>query len=278
MSRPRDDYLCGVGKRGQSRLSIFNEANKDHINALLSRLDLHPGMCVLDVACGTGDITCQMAERYPDTKIIGIDFSDEQIKIARENAANKKLLNVNFLVMSAYDIAQLSDQYKFDRIFIRWILGHLKEPQQVIESCKTLLKPHGMIVCEEGDIQTHHCESANQIFLQRYGLFVTNIIELQKKRGIDATIGAKLPTMFRTVFHDEAIIETERHQLTLNSIEQKEAATTSFLEEVGQKFIDENVLTPDQLRQLKSDLDEIIHENGTTIAYTADIAVTVKLR
>ena len=278
MNKPRDDYLCGVTKRAQSRLSILNAANQEHINVLLNKLDMHPGMCVLDVACGTGDITCQIAEKFPDVKVVGIDFSEEQTKVARENAASKKLSNVRFIVMSAYDILTLRETYQFDRIFIRWVLGHLKDPHIVIESCKGLLKPHGIIVCEEGDIQTHHCESANQSFLQCYGFFVSNILNLQKKRGVDAEIGAKLPSMFRAIFKDEATIETECHQLTLDKLEQKEAVTTYFLDEVGQKFMDENVLTLQQLNELKSNLDVIVHENEAKILYTADIAVIVKLR
>ena len=278
MSKPRNEYLCEVGKRGQSRLSIFNTANQDHIRALLTKLDLHSGMCALDVACGTGDITCQMAEKYPDVNVVGIDFSEEQISIAREKAVNKKLNNVVFIVMSAYDIKNLAAEYQFDRIFIRWVLGHLKEPHRVIESCKALLKPHGLMICEEGDIQTHHCESENKSFLQSYGLFVSNILNLQKKRGVDAEIGTKLPALFRAVFNDEAIIETERHQLTLESVEEKEAASTSFLDEVGQRFVEEHVLTQQQLEKLKLELDIIVHESEAKIAYTADIAVIVKLR
>lgn len=277
MSKSRTDYLCEVGKRGLSRLSIFNTANQEHITALLTKLELRPGMCVLDVGCGTGDITLQMAKMYPNVKVVGIDFSEEQITIAREKLVNKKLDNVVFIVMSAYDIKNLSEQYQFDRIFIRWVLGHLKEPQRVIESCKALLKPQGLILCEEGDIKTHHCESDNQSFQQSYGLFVSNIISLQRKRGVDAEIGTKLTAMFRAVFNDQAIIETDRHQLTLKSIEEKEAASTSFLDEVGQKFIDEKVLTQEQLDALKLNLDEIVHESEAKIAYTADIAVTVKL-
>lgn len=278
MSKPRVDYLCEVGKRGQSRLSIFNTANQDHINVLLSKLDLHKGMHVLDVACGAGDITCRMAEMYPDVKIVGIDFSEEQLAIARELATNKELNNVVFIAMSAYDIKDLSETYQFDRIFIRWVLGHLKEPQRVIESCKTLLKPHGLILCEEGDIKTHHCESTNKSFQQCYGLFVTNILSLQKKRGIDAEIGSKLCAMFSAAFKDQAAVETIHHQLTLKSVEEKQAASTSFIDEVGQKFVDENVLTHQQLNDLKLNLDKIVHNDEAKIAYTADIAVIVKLR
>jgi cyclopropane fatty-acyl-phospholipid synthase-like methyltransferase len=111
MSRPRDDYLCGVGKNGHSRLAILNAANKDHIKILLEKLHLEPSMSVLDIACGTGEITCQIAETYPSVHVVGIDFSDDQIKIAKENSKNKKLVNITFIVMSAYDIKTLAEQH-----------------------------------------------------------------------------------------------------------------------------------------------------------------------
>lgn len=278
MSSSREGYLCGVGISGHSRLSILNAANKEHINLLLDKLDLKPDMMALDIACGTGEITCQMAERAPEAHVVGIDFSEEQIILAREYAANKKLNNITFIVMSAYDVKTLAERFQFDRIFIRWVLGHLEAPQLVIESCKYLLKPHGIIVCEEGNIRTHHCESLNPSFQACYGFFVDKIEALQRKRRIDAAIGEKLPTLFRTIFEDKATIETNQHQLTLTGSAQKEAVTTSFLEETGQKFTDESILTPLQLSELKCDLDKIAHDDEARILYTADTSVVVKLR
>lgn len=278
MSKPRDEYLCALGKRGQFRLSIINRANQNHINVLLNKLELQPSMYILDLGCGAGEITCQMAEKFPSVNVVAIDFSEEQIKAARENAASKKLNNVLFIVMSAYEVNNLQDRYRFDRIFIRWILGHLKEPQRVIESCKSLITPKGIIICEEGDIQTHHCESTNQSFLRCYSLFVSNIHKLQKIRGVDAEIGAKLPSLFNAAFREKASIETLHHQLILANTEQKEAVSTSFLDEVGQKFLDEDILTPKQLGELKEDLNKIAHDSEARIYYTADTSVTIKLR
>lgn len=74
--------------------------------------------------------------------------------------------------MCAYEVKTLTERFQFDRIFIRWVLGHLEFPQRVIDSCKELLKPHGIIVCEEGNIRTHHCESHNPFFQTRYGFFL----------------------------------------------------------------------------------------------------------
>lgn len=276
--KSRNEYLCSTSAAGQSRLSILNDVNDAHIGDLIHKLELQSGMSLLDVACGAGDITCRIAEKYPDVKVIGIDFSDDQVAAARKMAASRNLKNVEFIVLSAYDLEQLASKYQFDRIFMRWVLGHLKDPKSVIESCKKLLKPHGMMVCEEGDVKTHHCESANKSYLGKYSFFVTNILELQNKRGVDAEIGSRLPALFGAVFKDDATITEERHQAMLNKTAQKQAVTTMFLNETGQKFIGENVLTTEELDHLSKDLDQIAHDDEAKILYTADISVVVKLR
>jgi cyclopropane fatty-acyl-phospholipid synthase-like methyltransferase len=51
------------------------------------------------LVCVMGEITCQMAETYPGIQIFGIDFSDEQIKIASDTVANNSLLNTKNTVM-----------------------------------------------------------------------------------------------------------------------------------------------------------------------------------
>lgn len=99
-----------------------------------------------------------------------------------------------------------------------------------------------------------------------------------KKRGVDAAVGEKLPAMFGAIFAEKATIETKQHQLTLTDSAQKEVVTTSLLDETGQKFTDESILTPQQLSELQSDLAIISHDDKTKILYTADMSVVVRLQ
>src|SRR6266702_3784957 len=56
---------------------------------------------VIDVACGPGGWALEVADRYPDIKVVGIDISKSMIEYARALAKAQKLKNVEFLVMDA---------------------------------------------------------------------------------------------------------------------------------------------------------------------------------
>lgn len=53
--------------------------------------DLPPGGLVLDVATGTGDVALALLQRYPDGRVVGVDFSPEMMAIGREKAATAGL-------------------------------------------------------------------------------------------------------------------------------------------------------------------------------------------
>ncbi len=276
LSSQQNVYLCRRGQQGEDRLAILNAANRSHIEALISKLDVQPGMFVLDVGCGAGQITLQIAEKHPQSHVVGIDFDGEKIKIANQKRDAMECHRVTFREMSVDDLVSLAHEYKFDRIFIRWVLGHLTDPKQVIAACKNLLKPNGLIVCEEGNIATHHSESPHQSVNDRYGFFVENVLKLQKRRGVNPQIGANLCELFQSVFGAEAVILTTEHQLILDHSREKQAVTTAFLDETADKFVEMSVLSADALQELRSDLDQIVHDDEANIFYTKDIAVVVK--
>jgi SAM-dependent methyltransferase len=54
---------------------------------------------ILDIGCSEGETTREIADIYPDSRVIGIDRSSERIEIARKNC-----LGCEFLVADAYDL------------------------------------------------------------------------------------------------------------------------------------------------------------------------------
>lgn len=54
---------------------------------LFDRYPLSGAIRILDLGCGTGEITRRLAARYPDATLIGIDILDENLAIARKNSA-----------------------------------------------------------------------------------------------------------------------------------------------------------------------------------------------
>jgi SAM-dependent methyltransferase len=107
---------------------------------------LKPGMRVLDCGCGPGTITRDIAQRIAPGKVVGVDFSADQVAVAAREAKAQGVANVEFRQGSVYALP--FEEHSFDAVFSHALLEHLKEPVQAVLELKRVLKPGGMLgVC-----------------------------------------------------------------------------------------------------------------------------------
>jgi len=100
-----------------------------------------PGMYVLDVGCGTGNFSIKLAKL--GVKVVGIDISEEMLKIAREKA--KRLgLQIEFVKMNIYSLQFPSDH--FDGVFSMATFEFIREPKKAFEEMMRVLKPSGYLL------------------------------------------------------------------------------------------------------------------------------------
>lgn len=107
---------------------------------LLDLLEAAPGQRILDIGCGTGHLTSQIAAT--GAIVTGIDRSPDMIQQAR--AAHP---SIPFQVM---DARELSFQEKFDAVFSNATLHWITEPERVVTSISAILRPGGRFVAEFG--------------------------------------------------------------------------------------------------------------------------------
>jgi trans-aconitate methyltransferase len=107
---------------------------------LLDLLEAKPDERILDLGCGTGHLTSQIAAS--GARVVGVDRSPDMIQQARE-----KYPNLPFEVMDAREIAFPEP---FDAIFSNATLHWIKEPEKVIAGIVKSLKPGGRFVAEFG--------------------------------------------------------------------------------------------------------------------------------
>jgi cyclopropane fatty-acyl-phospholipid synthase-like methyltransferase len=145
----QEKYIADIGKDGSRGLGTLDHCFNQTTQAFLLSSGLKPGMTILDIGCGSGVMTCWMAQQVgPKGKVIGIENNENQLHAAQKRADSHALANAAFRLCSAYDIESLHEQ--FDLVYCRFVLHHLIRPVDVIAKIFQILKPNGIYVSEEG--------------------------------------------------------------------------------------------------------------------------------
>jgi len=110
---------------------------------LLGRLDLRAHDSVVDLGCGDGAVTAEIAHRVPDGFVCGVDSSPDMIAYARSTYSSSKIPNLAF---HHQDISSLSLPEKFDVAFSNAALHWVQDQAALLTQLATCLNP-GARVC-----------------------------------------------------------------------------------------------------------------------------------
>lgn len=117
---------------------------------LLSDAGVTPGMHVLDVGCGRGDVALMLADIVGDHgRVVGVDRDANAITVAKARARALGLTNLAFAVKDL-DAVSL-DLGPFDAVIGRRVLMYLPDPARVVAALASLLRPGGLVVFQEHD-------------------------------------------------------------------------------------------------------------------------------
>jgi len=94
----------------------------------------------LDLACGTGILTREIAEKFPSAEIVGIDITKSYLDVAKENS--KSFDNISFILD---DAEKFKLDSKFDCITGSY-LPKYSDPEILVKNCIAHLKPGGKII------------------------------------------------------------------------------------------------------------------------------------
>jgi len=114
---------------------------------LLGRLQ--PGARVLDVGCGPGTITADLAARVPSGQVVGIDAAADVLHGARQEAERRGQANVRFETGDVYQLAFGDDA--FDVVHAHQVLQHLSDPVAALAEMRRVCRPGGLVAARDGD-------------------------------------------------------------------------------------------------------------------------------
>ena len=132
---------------GQSALSSL----ETHIVPLIPRLaeKLTNGIQVLDLGCGRGRIINRLAELYPKSRFTGMDLSSEAVLSAWEEAAEKKLRNIEFIVTDLSHFDETAEAESFDLIATFDAIHDQAKPLNVLRGIHRALRSNGIYLMQD---------------------------------------------------------------------------------------------------------------------------------
>jgi cyclopropane-fatty-acyl-phospholipid synthase len=145
---PRMKYSSGLWP---TRHTSFEESEEAMLALSCQRAQLENGQRVLELGCGWGSLTLWMAEKYPDSRILGVSNSRTQKEYIMGEAARRGLRNVE---IHTANVAELDLPHgEFDRVVSVEMFEHMKNYQRLLANVARWLKPDGLLFVH---IFTHH--------------------------------------------------------------------------------------------------------------------------
>jgi SAM-dependent methyltransferase len=110
---------------------------------------LAPGLSLLDVGCGPGTITLDLASIVAPGRVIGLDASDEVVARARALGEETDATNVRFEVGDLFALKY--DDATFDVVHAHQVLQHLVDPVAALVELRRVLRPGGVLAARDSD-------------------------------------------------------------------------------------------------------------------------------
>ena len=184
-------YVLATGAEAAERLRVVQRVHGPDTERFLHRAGLRPGFRVADIGCGAGIVAAWIAEQVGGSgEVWAVDVSPEQVEQARSEAARRSLRNVRFVVAGALNTGL--PRGSFDLVYCRFVLMHLDDPLAALREMRALLRPGGVLACEDGDFAAPYCHPPLPAFDRCFELYRA----LGHAQGQHFLVGRELPRLF----------------------------------------------------------------------------------
>lgn len=184
-------YVMGHDDRERRRLLLQASILNPLTEQLFRRAGISPGMHVLDIGCGVGDVSL-IAARLVGRRgsVTSVDIDPTALDTLKARAASQQLDNIECVQA---DIHDWKPHRTFDAVVGRHILIHSKDPLAVLKACAAHLHDRGLAVFHEYDFSVVHQSVPPTPLLTR----VMKVFDQFFARATSSNIGSRLWTLMR---------------------------------------------------------------------------------
>ncbi|MGH9712811.1 MAG: class I SAM-dependent methyltransferase [Candidatus Acidiferrales bacterium] len=206
-SRSDAQYLLGRTNREYERLIAQAQWISGFTEHAFKEAGIGPGMSILDVGCGVGDVSLLLAKLLGDSgKIVGIDQDAGALSMARKRVDAAGLRTVSFVQgdFRSYDFGCL-----FDATVGRYVLMYQANPVAAVQSLLRWLEPGGIIAFQELDMsRIPICCPRTPLFEKcfRWGRTANRKAQVHVRMGLDLYRTFVLSGLNETKLHMDTIV------------------------------------------------------------------------
>jgi 2-polyprenyl-3-methyl-5-hydroxy-6-metoxy-1,4-benzoquinol methylase len=183
-------YVLGHADAEVQRLLLQGRLYNGYTEHALRLAGLRPGMRVLDIGCGPGDVSFIAARLVgPTGTVLGVDAAPEMIELASARADENDLPTVHFM-RTTIDAIALDEPV--DAVIGRFILMHLPDPAATLRQLSNWVNPGGVIAFSENDITGTRSIPDMPLFEQ----VSARIVRAFEAMGLSPRFGTTLHTIF----------------------------------------------------------------------------------
>ena len=186
-----NNYIIAGGEEGKKRLGVLADVLKTYTRSLIESVGSPSGKRFLDIGSGGGHVSLMMSELAgPEGHVTAVDFDQDIIRLATEDAKEMGVKNVTYRSMDAYELEYESE---FDVAYSRFLLSHLQKPQVVLNKMARSVRSGGRVVVEDIDFSGHFCYPSSDAFSDYVNYYST----ISRNNGQNPDLGLSLHSMFK---------------------------------------------------------------------------------
>lgn len=145
MASPQDTYTHGHHDsvlRSHRWRTVGNSAAylRDHLRS---------GLSLLDIGCGPGTLSVDLARHVSPGPVLAVDLVDDVLAEARDHAATVGVGGIEFRVADAYDLDVAPGSY--DVVHAHQVLQHVSDPVRVLRGMRRACRSGGIVAARDAD-------------------------------------------------------------------------------------------------------------------------------
>jgi len=185
------NYVLGHSDRELERLRLQAKLVDPITRQFLIEAGIAPGMRVLDIGSGAGDVAFLVARLVgPTGAVVGVDRSPTALARARSRANEQSLSNVTFLES---ELTSMEFDRSFDAVVGRYVLCFQPDPIALLRKISSFVRPGGIILFHEPDREQMRSSPP----VHTYDQACRWVGETYRRSGVDVYIGTKLYSLYQ---------------------------------------------------------------------------------